>query len=200
MSFLLISDVHGKWKELHKVIESHKNIPIIQLGDLGIGFSNFHYPESFVNNFKFIRGNHDNPKVCREHPNYLGDYGVCGDIFYISGAYSIDHSMRTEGIDWWQEEQLLYQELQNMIDLYIEVKPKYVISHDCPDSVCLDIYKRNRFPNRTQQALQVCFEAHKPLKWIFGHHHINYRHIYQGTEFICMEELGTYILSSVGTL
>jgi predicted phosphodiesterase len=191
---LLISDVHGKWDRLNKLIEENKDTQIIQLGDLGIGFQGFDYPESFPDNFRFIRGNHDNPEVCREHPNYLGDYGQAGDLFYISGAYSLDHALRSEGVDWWPEEQLSYQELQNMIDLYVKVKPKYVISHDCPDIVCTELYGENRFPNRTQQALQVCIEEHQPHKWVFGHHHVDYRSIMQGTEFICRKELGTYIL------
>jgi len=37
---------------------------------------------------KFIRGNHDDPKFCREHPNYLGNFGYLPDdeLFFVSGA------------------------------------------------------------------------------------------------------------------
>lgn len=191
---LFISDCHGKWDKLNQIIQANQDRSLIQLGDLGIGFPNYPCPDNFGDNFKFIRGNHDNPQVCREHPNYLGDFGIWNEIFFISGAYSIDHHLRTEGIDWWEEEQLSYSQLQNMIDLYLETRPKYVITHDCPENVCCDIHSDNKYPSKTQQALQVCLDNHSPEKWIFGHHHIDYKKIHNKTEFICMKELGTHLL------
>jgi hypothetical protein len=37
---------------------------------------------------KFLRGNHDDPKLCGKHPNYLGEYGYLPDdeLFFVSGA------------------------------------------------------------------------------------------------------------------
>ena len=97
-----LGDVHGKFNQ----------IPYHQLGtgltvcvgDLGIGFPN-QDPPVIPAHFRFIRGNHDNPEVCRQHPNYLGEYGFLQnpDLFFVGGADSIDKSHRTPGGDWWPD-------------------------------------------------------------------------------------------------
>ena len=69
---LFIGDVHGCFNPYKKVTESADSS--LQLGDMGNGFRTrmnkggvTRSPE-LNHNHKFIRGNHDDPSVCRSHP------------------------------------------------------------------------------------------------------------------------------------
>jgi len=195
--FTFISDTHAEWWHLRKLINkaNRKFQPelIIQLGDIGMGFHKNDSDRRFVENFRFIRGNHDDPAVCRAHPAYLGDYGYLEKekIFYLSGAESVDQRERIMGIDWWQDEQLSMPELQAAIDMCVEVQPEIIISHDAPISLYQNltkgtIYSNGEGSNRTATALQTLFEQWQPKWWIFGHHHRLFRKEINGTKFICV--------------
>lgn len=127
---------------------------VIQVGDMGIGFSNIPvYPD----HVKWIRGNHDDPQAAREHPNYLGDYGYDEkhEMFWLAGAWSIDwqwrkiwnqkeyekwvrfkqNSSKPVKKCWWPDEELSQEELDKALDLYIEKKPRIMISHEAPSNI-----------------------------------------------------------------
>lgn len=205
MSIFLIGDCHGKFSECKKIVNDNPGKTIFQLGDFGIGFPRESTLPSFPENFYFIRGNHDNPEVARNHSNYLGDYGykeIDGHkIFYLSGAWSIDFKYRREGSTWWRDEELSIKELEDAFNLYIEYKPEIVISHDCPGVMAEKILLHhslygnpNVFPTRTGQALSSMFTVHKPKYWYFGHYHVDFDEIIDGTEFKCLNELSTFEL------
>jgi len=185
MSRILIGDVHGftntyqKWLRRNLAADQHS----IQLGDMGLGFKGVGLHE--MPNHKFIRGNHDNPAKCRAHKNYLGDFGYedTSGIFYISGAFSIDRDMRVEGVSWWADEELSYDELGQAIDLYEKTKPRFVVSHECPTiagSALLHRMNGAYFADklactrsRTAEAMQQMLDIHQPSEWVFGHYHID---------------------------
>ena len=158
---------------------------------MGLGFhkendDNFIIPKQH----KFVRGNHDNPEVCRKQPNYLGDFGLTPEgYFFISGGYSIDRYLRTEGVTWWRDEELDYMQFGQMIALYEKTKPEIVVSHDCPESVTNIICNGRVIKNRTGSALHEAFLRHHPKIWLFGHYHKNYDFEFNGTRFICLAEL-----------
>lgn len=198
ISFL--SDIHGDFKEIFKACQKYN--AVISLGDVGLGFPeiiNVHTgkpfkkdPDFFPANFSFIRGNHDNPEVCRKYENYLGDYGYNKelDLFFVSGAWSIDVNFRASGIDWWPEEELSYFQLQKALDLYKETKPKIVVSHTCPKQIAKLICPPPEYNgSRTENALDAMWTwpEHKPEYWIFGHWHRRWRKNIFGTEFICCD-------------
>lgn len=190
---IYIGDVHGKFKELQKIIEQYPDQPIIQVGDMGIGFGR--YPHDFGPNFYFIRGNHDDPKKCRYHLNYLGDYGVSHSLnqpktFCVSGANSIDKNYRTPGKTWWAQEELSYQQGQICIGWYNEIRPNIVVSHDAPQVIRKLMVSHHVEESRTSQLLTALFEIHQPKLWVFGHHHKRFDHQVEGTRFVCLEELG----------
>jgi len=203
----LIGDAHGKMSKLGKILF---NLPpgelAIQLGDMGCGF--VHVPD-FGPNFKFIRGNHDDPTIARAHINYLGEYGTLyrdeGKIFYLGGAYSVDQAWRIPDVSWWRDEQLSILELNIAINLYERYKPKIVISHEAPSVAVRTILsqlsmgrsqmKEPCIRTRTAQALQSMFEIHKPKMWFFGHYHITTRFEIEGTTFQCLDELATAKIS-----
>lgn len=200
MSLLLIGDVHGEFNR-YKYIINNQESESIQLGDLGLGFPTTSYTNkhSLTNcemlaKHKFIRGNHDNPESCREHPNYLGDYGMYKGIFYISGAWSIDKKYRTIGVDWWPDEELYYTELYKAIDLFKKNKPKIVISHDCPQIISGLLYPDSNVDTRTGLAMDEMLHCHTPDLWIFAHHHRSENFTKFGTEFRCLDILETFYI------
>ncbi len=197
---VFIGDIHGKFNNLEGILQNLKERDIkgqirhiFLLGDIGIGFPYHFFPEVIEpsNKVKFIRGNHDNPIVCAKHKNYLGDYGYLEDLklFYISGAYSIDKQLRTEGIDWWGTEELNWEDSNNLIRLYEEVKPEIVISHDCPFKVLKHMYSNNLFHSHTASLLDSLLEIYEPKHWFFAHHHKSKQFKEGKTSFRCLNEL-----------
>lgn len=182
---VVIGDVHGFTGTYQKFIN---RLPAgqrtIQIGDMGIGFEGVglhRMPDSHT----WFRGNHDNPKKCRTHPNYRGDYGYdeTTGIFHLAGAWSIDRAYRTEGVTWWPDEELDYVELAKAVELYTKVKPRIVLSHDAPakavETLLYDLVgpyfmaKQKGANSRTSQALQIMLDTHQPDEWVFGHFHVD---------------------------
>jgi len=186
---IFIGDIHGEFARYKAIINQRPNS--IQLGDMGVGFPGYDHSQLDIPEFhKFLRGNHDNPAVCREHLNYLGDYGFLPqhDIFYISGAWSIDRACRIAGVSWWEEEELSYQQLLEVIKEYKKIKPKIVATHDCPVSIMRTMFDIQPFPSRTGQAFDSMLEVYKPDFWVFAHHHVHRVNVKKigKTTFICL--------------
>jgi hypothetical protein len=196
----VIGDVHGNTgtyrKYVNRLPEGQLNV---QIGDMGIGFSGVGLPK-LPDSSSWFRGNHDNPEKCRKHPNYRGDFGYDPNtgIFHIAGAFSIDRAFRVEGKTFWSDEELSYQELQQAIDLYIETKPKYVLSHEAPAIAAKNLLydlqggyfaaKLQCSMSRTSEAMQMMLAAHTPDEWVFGHYHVSKSFKVEGykTKFTCV--------------
>ncbi len=174
----------------------------LQVGDMGIGFKN-NFPDSkdgkswppeIDTNHKWIKGNHDDPTLCKQHPNYIGDYGFLekSNIFFVSGGYSIDHSFRTKNIDWWEDEELNEKEMITVLEYYETYKPKIVVTHECPLSLKKEVVTNERkleYDSRTEKLLQNMYDIHQPCYWVFGHHHKHKEIDKNGTHFVCLDEL-----------
>lgn len=199
---LLIGDCHGKFNQYQALVKNHRDT--IQVGDMGIGFLRWPHGDPYANppfdfmeagNHSFIRGNHDNPAVCKQQKQWIADGTVKDDMMFVGGAYSIDKAWRYEGFDWWPDEELSMQEFYPIADVYAGIKPRVMITHDCPAEVVGVIHPRNEIPNSlTQTAFQFMFAEYQPELWIFGHHHTSFRQKINGTQFICLNELETYDL------
>lgn len=183
----LVGDIHGDWRMLRLLSKKYKDNQVIFLGDFGVGFP----PDpkdpdpAPIPNVKFVRGNHDNPAVCKLRTDYLGDYGVMGKIGFISGAWSIDHYLRTPDVDWWEDEQLSSVELQKAIDLIVKEKPPIIISHCAPDVFAKELVF-DFVPTRTGQAMQILFEQYQPELWVCGHYHTSLDLVIGRTMFKCL--------------
>lgn len=193
MNILLCGDIHGDWIDLQNILQKNRGI-IIVLGDVGIGFPTLDKNKSSItrtnfecdpNKLKWIRGNHDNPEMCQSHINYLGDFGIFKDIFFVSGAYSIDREFRTEGVDWWADEELSIEKGYKVLDLYSKTKPNIVISHDCPQSILKYIHHQV-ISTRTGQLLDELLNIHKPKYWYFAHHHLSWEDNINNTFLKCL--------------
>lgn len=177
-----IGDNHGKYAEYYKIIKGIEKS--VQIGDFGFDYSLFSI-NNIQRNHLFITGNHDNHETVVNCKNFLGRFGYYSDFFFVSGAFSIDRSMRTSGIDWFSDEELNFLETDQCIQLYQEAKPKIILSHDCPSFIF-------NYQNHTSRLLTHLFEINQPELWIFGHHHLSMRRNIKGTDFKCLNELEVF--------
>jgi hypothetical protein len=192
--YVIISDVHYEMERYLKIVNSlPKDVSSIQIGDLLIGLPNSKELPELPYRHKFLRGNHDCPKLAKEHPNYLGDYGCIEDkLFYVSGCMSPDYRRRTEGKDWWPDEQLNHATFWNVLKLYEKKKPKIVVTHEAPHILSKVLGHGNS--SLTQHIFEMMTEIHKPEQWIVGHFHRKFNKILKGIQFKVLPFLGTYEL------
>lgn len=202
----LIGDVHGYFDRYKKILKESP-YPTIQVGDMGVGFrkryldgaiaysANPPYEKMFEGHHRFIRGNHDNPETCRNHTQWIADGTVQDNAMFIGGALSIDKDYRTEGYDYWSDEELSDVELDALVTQYIETKPEIMITHECPQSIAscfggvYGIKLDPRFDSRTRHAFDRMFGVHSPKLWVFGHWHNKLDYLDRGTRFVCLPEL-----------
>ena len=196
MNIRIIGDVHGLiWDYIEIIKGVDKSI---QLGDMG--FKNqytFMQKLMLEKEIKsvdhlFVPGNHDDYNHLPN--NSLGDFGHKKidqhKVMWIRGAMSIDKKIRIPNVDWWQAEELSYNRGQDAIDLYNEILPDIVLSHDCPFNILSKLYgTAHKEVTITGQILDTCFEAHQPKMWLFGHHHQDKTFQIGRTTFKCLGEL-----------
>ena len=189
-----IGDVHGKFDQYLDIIQNVSES--IQVGDFGAGFKPLPTVIGETGLFattkhKFIRGNHDNPAICAESPNWIHDGDVIAPMMFVGGALSIDRLKRFEGRDWWSDEECSMDAFYRFMDIYEAIKPEIMVTHDCPEVVSDKLFGGTKLemPSRTRQALQAIFDLHQPKLWIFGHWHMSRNEMIDGTRFICLGEL-----------
>jgi len=159
MSIVVVGDVHGKYDLYHKITREFSHT--VQLGDFGFKYEILSGVDP--NNHKIIGGNHENYDTIVDIPHYLGDFGFTSlngvEFFYYRGAYSIDRQYRTLGIDWWPNEQVDVDGFMKARTLYREIRPRIVITHDCPESIASYYLKPGGlvYQNQTGYFLQEFF-------------------------------------------
>ena len=200
MSITLIGDVHGKYEHYHKIVRQTERHPYtLQIGDFGFKYDTLKNVDS--TRHLILPGNHDHYDTCYNHPHFLGDYGYTSlnriDFFYYRGAYSIDRQYRTIGIDWWENEQVNIDQFMKARELYRDIKPEIMITHDCPQDIALQMLEPGQrvYENITSWALQELYNIHQPKLWFFGHWHRSVKIQHGNTQFVCLNELETYTLT-----
>jgi len=198
---MIVGDVHGDRGFLEDVVKLAKKNGcegILQLGDFGYWPSYPEMLESYDLPVMFLDGNHEfygndeNPGLAQytEDVNEVGDRvfyvrrGSClrignFDVLFMGGAYSIDKSTRTEGFDWFKEEQITDEQLNRVLDLRESID--IVLSHDAPWSFNFGnsiSFEPRAVMNR--EKLDKILDRHCPDRWYFGHYHrsdvkFNYR-------------------------
>lgn len=189
-----IGDIHAQFNDYLEIIKGCDKS--IQVGDFGVGFG---YKVPIVEGeHYFIRGNHDNLEKCKLHPKFIEDGRSESGFFFLGGAFSIDQSLRTEGIDWWANEEMSIVQLNEMIERYEISKPSIMVTHDC--SSIATYFPQYKIPTRTGQALDAMYAIHKPKLWVFGHYHQDIDVVINGTRFVCVNrnkfvdiDVGQYI-------
>jgi predicted phosphodiesterase len=201
----LIGDCHGLKYDLAIILDALPEdiTQVIQIGDLGVGFGQGDYWHEDLDrmlktaNAKWIRGNHDNPKACKKMSTWIPDGKIENDWMFIGGAWSIDYAWRTKNVNWWEDEELSYVELEQLISIYDTVRPRVMVTHDIPYSVASKLffsegsplYGKRQYKTRTGSALDAMFQVHKPELHIFGHWHYDVDEVIDGTRFVCLNEL-----------
>jgi Calcineurin-like phosphoesterase len=204
MSLFLIGDIHGHISEYLKLLASlPPGSRSIALGDLYLGRPGVVFPE-MPPEHKFLRGNHDDPVLCRAHPNYLGDYGYVPDdgLFFVSGAQTASWRVLGNSKYWYKDEEMSDSALNDAIAIYKDTRPKVVISHTAPSEAAREILKdlngsyylskQIDLESRTSRALQEMFQAHQPSAWYFGHFHLNREFLIGETKFRCLTEMAAF--------
>lgn len=188
MKVRLIGDLHGDMYAYSQIISDCDRS--IQVGDFGMGFIRS-VPDVDPNKHEFIRGNHDSPDLCKMSAAWIPDGTIRNDVMFVGGAWSIDWAYRTPGLSWWDDEECSPAQLEHFIEKYIEVKPRVMITHECPDCIadvmCQDVqWKKFPFPSRTRDAFQIMWEHHQPDLWFFGHWHLSWQKKVGNTHFVCL--------------
>lgn len=215
----IIGDLHGHKANYKKFVKgTHDSI---QIGDLHSSYDANDLQKDYSwmteagvdpTKHKFFTGNHDNLDFAFESPHCLGDFGVYtvpdfGDVFFVRGAFSIDHKHRRK-TDWqwgnkllaknhWPDkEELTLEECNQAIALYEQVKPVFVLTHECPLDVVDQVtdphfmesmgYSQAILKTRTNQALNAMLVLHQPKVWCFGHYHRKKSFVHGETNFHCI--------------
>lgn len=193
MKYTIVSDIHGQTHWLDKARQICPESSLVQIGDFGMGFNGRDWERdadqwNVVNDARFIRGNHDDPAVCKSSMSWIKDGHYENDVMFIGGAWSIDSAYRTPGYTWWPDEELSDQEFEVIHNKYCETKPKFMVTHDAPHSLSQRMFWDHGHIKRTRTSywLDAMFFNHKPVAWIFGHWHLSRNEYYQGTEFRCL--------------
>lgn len=207
-----IGDIHGTFNVRSYELLTEDVDKSIQIGDLGIGFQAGDDLRMFKNIDRekhfFIRGNHDHPELCESQINHIpsgqsDDHG----IFFVNGGWSIDgprepwcrstknpdmKPTRTEGKNWWAEEEHSPSHFDRLVEEYKDTKPDVMVTHEGPVSITKAMFRPyDEWNSRTAIALQKMLDFHKPDVWIFGHWHMRKDMVFSDkTRFICLEECG----------
>ena len=201
----LIGDIHGQISEYMVYGIDKFEGPTIQIGDFGIGFGQSDYWHERINlhmadgHHRFIRGNHDNPAKCKEMVGWIKDGTVENDVMFIGGAWSIDNPdappgwyKRTADVNRWHDEECSDEQFEAMLSVYSVVKPRVMITHDCPHNIAGHMFwdtgflKGPRYNTRTGDFLQKLFDINQPDEWYFGHWHHSMVYKHGHTMFQCI--------------
>ena len=140
----------------------------------------------------------------------LCDFGMTNhgglDFFFVRGGFSIDWRMRLNAYlrggmkTYWDNEELCLEDMEACLAEYKKTKPDFVISHEAPRSITKRVgnndilktlgYNPETFSTRTGELLEAMFQAHQPKTWVFGHYHVEFDEVINGTRFVCLPELG----------
>lgn len=195
-----IGDAHGlfhKYKNLIFDVDYS-----IQIGDFGFkeAWENLIKDGIDSNHHKVLGGNHDDYGFIYSNnpPHFLGEFGEFYiedfKVFFVRGGFSIDYTMRIEGVSIWREEQLNYLQMERCIDVYTKSKPNILITHCPPDGLMQRIHGEYYTPikSSTGALLHELYQIHQPTLWIYGHMHPpkNFIKKVGDTNFVCLSELG----------
>ena len=198
----LVGDIHGEayYDGFCRIVEESGH-PVVQIGDFGLGFKGCgdfdNSAREFLqahSNARFMRGNHDNPAVCRSMPGFVEDGEIMGNAMFIGGAYSIDHMHRKAGRDWWPDEQVSDDDFEKIAEVHSERKPSIMVTHDCPDCILRRMFGYDTvIETNTGKMLSRMLNRHQPDLWVFGHHHksLVFEDDLSGVKFVCLDECET---------
>ena len=179
---LVVGDVHGRFTEFRQAIEKLKPEMVLSTGDFGYWPDKYNIEGLWDDNqipIYFCDGNHEDHSVLK---NYDEITEIADNVFYMprgstlqlpngmivlfmGGAVSIDRDIRCEGLNYFIEEELTYDDLpaEDLDEVDI------VISHTKPTGIDIEI---DIVDDASMEVLDEVFEMYRPHKWYFSHFHI----------------------------
>lgn len=189
MKLVLLGDTHDDWVAAKAAIAVADKLGCncVSLGDLG-DKQTYDATLAQHDNFYLVAGNHERYNVINRYKNYLGNCGTlpfAPNVFFVRGAHSRDKDLRTPFFDWFPEEELSYKETDQALELYEQLRPEIVLSHECPYYVSHKMHGDHEH-SHTASMLTEMFKIHQPSSWYFGHHHRPFTWQYGRTFFRCL--------------
>jgi predicted phosphodiesterase len=210
MQIRIVGDVHGKQDQYINLVKDCE--VSVQLGDMGFNYDRIQVLDGRYHRVLF--GNHDklhtddDGQAFQDDIRFFPNYGAwivqalsedcktnIPPMFFVRGEHSIDKANRTEGINWFENEQLTYREMSRAFEYYRYFKPEIMITHGCPSSIIPYVANPayahlNIKPSATAKLLQAMYEEHQPKLWLFGHfHRSKLMWPNKDTYFFCIDEL-----------
>lgn len=209
-----LGDCHCEFKTynwiLNKMMQSKGSEQVkgldcsLQVGDMGLFFGeDVEALQGISMQHRFIRGNHDNPELCRTIPNCMPDWGYdeYTGIFWVSGGFSIDAAERqrifkrkeVKAPVWWHDEEIAKEEHKKICKAYAEAEPKILVSHMGPPAIkaialpWMDPKQKNQ--SNTEALLYDLWCIYPPDLWICGHYHKRIEWNAGKTDFVVLNEM-----------
>ena len=94
-------------------------------------------------------------------------------IFVCGGAKSMDTEHRNQGVDWWPNEMLSYQDIHNAtVNLEkVHNKVDYILTHNCPGNIAKIMFNVPLHNDTTMAIFDIIMQDTNFKKWYFGHWH-----------------------------
>lgn len=195
---LMMGDVHGRFIEMNKILNTIKPDITIQTGDFG------YWPkfktqqiEKPTGKLYWIDGNHEDHDSLMERendelwPNIIykprGSTLTLPDnrkVLFMGGADSIDKQYRTQGYDWFIEELITEEDIHNLPDTHIDI----VVSHTVPQFIKLKgLYE---IPDISRFYLNEVYDKYRPTQWYAGHFHFYNKQKFNNCTFTILSSVG----------
>lgn len=202
LTVTFMGDVHGCWGDLQDRINENENTDIIiQVGDFGIipTLGSFPPEMGFSKPLFFVDGNHEDHLLLQKHVEEK-DLEIVKNVRYVpratqmklgnttinfmGGAQSVYRPNRKQYIDWWAEEVPTQKEFEKFANLS---SADIVVTHNAPTSVVENIANYT-ITDPTNHNFETIFRSmkQKPEIWFFGHFHIDFDKVIDGTRFVCI--------------
>ncbi len=201
-----------------------RNSQLVQVGDFGLGFGNKNEEELKLktlnktlkagNNLLYvIRGNHDDPAYFQKwqkigNIRLLPDYTVLElggySVFLAGGAISIDRTTRSEGKNYWKEEEFVFDS-RKLEPVIREIKNiNIIVTHSAPSEFWpfdfdLNVHGYMMRDKQLKSDLDKDRAAHTsllkqvsskfvPTHWYYGHFHASNHSEYSGIKYFALGE------------
>jgi DNA repair exonuclease SbcCD nuclease subunit len=207
---LFVGDIHSDFESFEILVRFMLyRVPgisrVVQVGDFGFWPSQpswLWYPKSTLPvPVFFIDGNHEDHAALRKaalfevkkvSENYDAAYiprGYAeGGYVYCGGATSYDRAYRTEGLDWFPEENITDEDIRRAIRNCEGKSIRIMVAHETIREA-FRIIKRPgwSFADQNRERLEELFHAARPEIYIHGHYHFHREYEYLGCRFICLQ-------------
>jgi hypothetical protein len=106
------------------------------------------------------------------------------NVMFFGGAASIDRQWRTPGLDWFPEEIIGPNDMENLPDEEVDI----MITHTCPEEFNITgRFSLKKFKDPSRFYLSTLLDMYKPKEWYFGHYHVRANGVWKDTNWHCMD-------------